>query len=194
MLKIRHLTRNTAREIEEGFNPINLDYIFEEDDPLSLWLEEREAPLLDGQDNSWMNSDNEDDDNVTVIGSQTRPAHAEPNNDPTSLGQNSSGDSDDDNNDSPSGGGIVGVGVEHANEKQDLPPSPYRGETGLGVVDAFFEIGDSIHIPRRRRRNVQPRGVESQRNTGRRSRLSRTGSLNSTSDSMHHSFRRLGVD
>ncbi|XP_057970336.1 uncharacterized protein LOC131159441 [Malania oleifera] len=57
-LKLRRTMRRSQREIEEGFNPINLDYIFEEDDPLSQWLEERETPLLDGQDNSnWLNEE-----------------------------------------------------------------------------------------------------------------------------------------
>ncbi|GFY94663.1 similar to EMBRYO DEFECTIVE 140 [Actinidia rufa] len=92
----------------------------------------------DGQDNGWMNSDDEDDEDVTIIGSQTRQAHVEPDNVPTSLGhsdsasqsdnnnsQNSSSDSDDDNNDGPNGG-------------------------GLGARDASFEVGDSVHIPRRR--------------------------------------------
>ena len=86
MLKIGYLTRNTVRKIEERFNPINLDYIFEKDDPLSMWLEERKAPLLDGQDNSYMNSN----DNVTVIRSQTRQAHDEPDNVPTSLSHSDS--------------------------------------------------------------------------------------------------------
>ncbi|XP_057958130.1 probable leucine-rich repeat receptor-like serine/threonine-protein kinase At3g14840 isoform X4 [Malania oleifera] len=57
-LKLRRTMRRSQREIEEGFNPINLNYIFEEDDPLSQLLEERETPLLDGQDNSnWLNEE-----------------------------------------------------------------------------------------------------------------------------------------
>ena len=50
--------------MEVGFNLINLDYLFQEDDPLSPWIEEREGPLLDGIQNSkWLpiiNIDNED--------------------------------------------------------------------------------------------------------------------------------------
>ncbi|KAK9008368.1 hypothetical protein V6N11_075266 [Hibiscus sabdariffa] len=38
-----------------GFNPINLDNIFEEEDPLSAWIEEREDPVLDSEHNfSWL--------------------------------------------------------------------------------------------------------------------------------------------
>ena len=51
-LKLRHVKRSSQEEIDRSFNPINLDYIFEEDDPISPWIEERENPLLDGVDNS----------------------------------------------------------------------------------------------------------------------------------------------
>ncbi|CAH9068407.1 unnamed protein product [Cuscuta epithymum] len=63
-LKMRHQMRRSQEEIEESFNPINLDYIFEESDALSPWIEERENPLLDGlQNSSWlplMDTDDED--------------------------------------------------------------------------------------------------------------------------------------
>lgn len=64
-LRMRDQKRNSQQEIEESFNPINLDYIFQEDDPLSPWMEEREGPLLDGVQNSeWLpilDTDDEDD-------------------------------------------------------------------------------------------------------------------------------------
>lgn len=39
-------------EIGSSFNTINLDYISEEDDPLSPWLQQREDLLLDGRDDN----------------------------------------------------------------------------------------------------------------------------------------------
>ncbi|KAF1894395.1 hypothetical protein Lal_00027154 [Lupinus albus] len=35
-------------EIRNSFNPINIDNIFQEDNPMSEWIEEREIPALDG--------------------------------------------------------------------------------------------------------------------------------------------------
>ncbi|KAK8579866.1 hypothetical protein V6N12_070169 [Hibiscus sabdariffa] len=49
------MRRKSAQELEMGFNPINLDNIFEEEDPLSAWIEEREDPVLDSEHNfSWL--------------------------------------------------------------------------------------------------------------------------------------------
>ncbi|MFQ6663747.1 hypothetical protein Gotur_031150 [Gossypium turneri] len=36
-------------DINASFNPISLDHIFEDVDPLSKWLHEKENPLLDGE-------------------------------------------------------------------------------------------------------------------------------------------------
>ena len=65
-LKIRHATRRSQQEIDSSFNPINLDYIFE-DDPLNSWLEGREQPVFEGDDFEWMNFDEERDDNTIQI-------------------------------------------------------------------------------------------------------------------------------
>ncbi|KAL7259865.1 hypothetical protein ACSBR1_005684 [Camellia fascicularis] len=73
-LKLRHVKRNSQEEIDRSFNPINLDYIFKEDDPISPWIEEMENLLLDGVDNSkWLDLVSDDDggggDNDTGDGS-----------------------------------------------------------------------------------------------------------------------------
>ncbi|GMP97433.1 hypothetical protein CsSME_00045690 [Camellia sinensis var. sinensis] len=61
-LKLRHVKRSSQEEIDRSFNPINLDYIFEEDDLISPWIEERKNPLLDGVDNSeWLDLVSDDD-------------------------------------------------------------------------------------------------------------------------------------
>ncbi|KAL7250697.1 hypothetical protein ACSBR1_012674 [Camellia fascicularis] len=61
-LKLRHVKRSSQQEINRSFNPINLDYIFEEDYPISPWIEERKNPSLDGVDNSkWLDLVSDDD-------------------------------------------------------------------------------------------------------------------------------------
>ncbi|KAJ9184956.1 hypothetical protein P3X46_004640 [Hevea brasiliensis] len=50
---------NIRLKLERRYNPIHLDYIFEEDNPLNPWLEERESPLLDGESNSWLENDDD---------------------------------------------------------------------------------------------------------------------------------------
>ena len=58
-LNIGNANRKSREELEKNYNPINLDYIFKEDDPLSPQLEEREQPLLDGQSNTWLDNNND---------------------------------------------------------------------------------------------------------------------------------------
>ena len=62
-LKLRQLKRRGNNEIDASFDPINLDYTFDEDDPLNEWLEEREDPVFNGDDLSWLDLDDNDDDN-----------------------------------------------------------------------------------------------------------------------------------
>ncbi|KAI8547698.1 hypothetical protein RHMOL_Rhmol07G0216500 [Rhododendron molle] len=55
--QIRHATRRSDEERDDHFNPINLDYIFDEDDPLVEWLQEEEHAILDDVDNSeWLDT------------------------------------------------------------------------------------------------------------------------------------------
>ncbi|MFQ6641622.1 hypothetical protein Gotur_016512 [Gossypium turneri] len=39
----------STNDIDASFNPISLNHIFEDVDPLSEWLHEKENPLLDGE-------------------------------------------------------------------------------------------------------------------------------------------------
>ena len=54
---MRCARRRTEEELTESFNPINLDYIFDDDDPLNLWLSEKEQPVFEGDDLNWLNLD-----------------------------------------------------------------------------------------------------------------------------------------
>src|SRR4051812_18814753 len=63
-LRMRDKLRKSREEIEASFDPINLDYIFQED-PLSQWIEERENPLFDGVQNAeWLPIVDTNDENV----------------------------------------------------------------------------------------------------------------------------------
>ncbi|KAF7821881.1 Copia protein [Senna tora] len=65
-LKMRESETRSQEEIESSFNPINLNYTFQKEDPLSPWIEERENPLLDGVQNAeWLpriDTDEEDEE------------------------------------------------------------------------------------------------------------------------------------
>ena len=93
---MRHRKRRSQEDIENSFNAINLDYIFQEEDSLSPWLEEREAPLLNGIQNAeWLlliDFDNEDSDsgNESLRESSTQSGSGEG----LSLLSNNSGDID----------------------------------------------------------------------------------------------------
>ncbi|MFQ6666165.1 hypothetical protein Gotur_032629, partial [Gossypium turneri] len=49
-------------DINISFNPISLDHIFEDIDPLSEWLHEKENPLLDGKNVGVLPVDTSDDE------------------------------------------------------------------------------------------------------------------------------------
>ncbi|GMI71245.1 hypothetical protein HRI_000793800 [Hibiscus trionum] len=49
MLKMSHQKRMSTDNINTSYNPISFDHIFENVDPLSEWLQEKENPLLDDE-------------------------------------------------------------------------------------------------------------------------------------------------
>ena len=97
--------RRSQEEIEASFNPINLDYIFQDDDPLSPWIEERENPLLEGVQNAeWLPIIDSDDENMEV------------GNDDADSNENSGGLSPPSNN---SGNGGDNVEAEKNDDEDD---------------------------------------------------------------------------
>ncbi|KAK8478524.1 hypothetical protein V6N11_034852 [Hibiscus sabdariffa] len=54
--------RMSNDDINTSYNPISLDHIFEDVDPLSEWLQEKENPLLDGENVGLFPSDSSDDE------------------------------------------------------------------------------------------------------------------------------------
>ncbi|GMI63918.1 hypothetical protein HRI_000061100 [Hibiscus trionum] len=61
-LKMRHQQRMSNDAINTSYNPISLDHIFEDVDPLSEWLQEKENPLLDGENAGMFPVDTSDDE------------------------------------------------------------------------------------------------------------------------------------
>ncbi|KAK8498006.1 hypothetical protein V6N12_001364 [Hibiscus sabdariffa] len=51
---------------DTSYNPISLDHIFEDIDPLSEWLQEKENPLLDGENAGLFPADSSDDE-INVV-------------------------------------------------------------------------------------------------------------------------------
>ena len=97
---MRHMMRRSQEDIENSFNPINLDYIFQDDDPLNPWLEERESPLLDGLQNyEWLLRVDLDDEDIGVGDNDSNSSET-----PTS-GDGGLGPPSDDGDDDGSGGG-----------------------------------------------------------------------------------------
>ncbi|KAI8556211.1 hypothetical protein RHMOL_Rhmol05G0234700 [Rhododendron molle] len=94
-LKIRHATRRSDEERDDHFNPINLDYIFDEDDPLAKWLQKEEHAILDDVDNSeWVDADDtQNPQNVNLSENISRGGRG--------LSPSASGSEDDDG---PNGG------------------------------------------------------------------------------------------
>lgn len=45
---------NSTYRDDEYYNPIDLSHIFEDNDTLEPWTRELEGPLLDGQENEWL--------------------------------------------------------------------------------------------------------------------------------------------
>jgi len=64
-LKLRYAKRRTKEGLTESFNPIKLYYIFDDDDPLNLWLSEMEQPVFEGDDLNWLNL-NENEVNAAI--------------------------------------------------------------------------------------------------------------------------------
>ncbi|XP_028060037.1 uncharacterized protein LOC114263653 [Camellia sinensis] len=122
-LKLRHVKRSSQEEIDRSFNPVNLDYIFEEDDPISPWIEERENPLLDGVDNSeWLDLVSDDDGG----------------------GGNDSNGDDGDGSDGNDGGGTYRYQARRTSQSSTPTPIPTQSDNsgGLTPSDGGGDDGD----------------------------------------------------
>ncbi|XP_028077472.1 uncharacterized protein LOC114279430 [Camellia sinensis] len=108
-LKIRHATRKSQDNREESFNPINPDYIFEKDDLLTPWLQEREHAVLDDEDNSgWLIVDDDDDEGDHATSSQVSQHHQRARSARSGSSEGRGSGDDSDGSRPPTGGGSDG--------------------------------------------------------------------------------------
>ncbi|KAB2047381.1 hypothetical protein ES319_A13G041100v1 [Gossypium barbadense] len=140
-LQIRHQKRMSTDDVNTSFNPISLDYIFEDVDPLSKWLHEKENPLLDGENAGVLPVDTSDDEmDVNQFQQQNFQS-----------------------GDGPNGGGLRPVDEDdgyNGDRGEIRSSSQYRGEYGVGTTSGYFRDRsefDGNMFPEPRRDRSEPR-------------------------------------
>ncbi|MFQ6645800.1 hypothetical protein Gotur_020311 [Gossypium turneri] len=84
--QISHQKRMSTDNINASFNPISLDHIFEDVDPLSEWLHEKENPLLDGENAGVLPVDTSDDEIDVDQSQQQNLSHSSSSSMPSQSG------------------------------------------------------------------------------------------------------------
>ncbi|TYG89776.1 hypothetical protein ES288_A12G127800v1 [Gossypium darwinii] len=139
-LKMRHQQRMSTDDINASFNPISLDYIFEDVDPLSEWLHEKENPLLDGENAGVLPVDTSDDEMDVDQSQQQILSHSSSSSTPSQSG------------DGPDGGGLSLIDEDDGYS--------YGGEYGGGTTGGHFRDRsefDGNMFPEPRRDRSEPR-------------------------------------
>ncbi|MFQ6666298.1 hypothetical protein Gotur_032699 [Gossypium turneri] len=89
--QIRHQKRMSTDDINASFNPISLDHIFEDVDPLSEWLHEKENLLLDGENAGVLPVDTSDDEIDVDQSQQQNLSHSSSSSTPSQNGDGDDG-------------------------------------------------------------------------------------------------------
>ncbi|XP_016702463.2 uncharacterized protein [Gossypium hirsutum] len=150
-LKMRHQQRMSTDEINASFNPISLDYIFEDVDPLSEWLHEKENPLLDGENAGVLPVDTSDDEMDVDQSQQQILSHSSSSSTPSQSG------------DGPDGGGLSPIDEDdgYSGDRGEIrSSSQYGGEYGGGTTGGHFRDRsefDGNMFPEPRRDRSEPR-------------------------------------
>ena len=66
-LKLRSLGRRSQKQLIDSFTPIDLENIFDDSDPINLWLSEKERPVFEGDDLHWLDVDGQEEDDIMNI-------------------------------------------------------------------------------------------------------------------------------
>ncbi|MBA0670801.1 hypothetical protein Goklo_025104, partial [Gossypium klotzschianum] len=115
--------------INTSFNPISLDHIFEDIDPLSEWLHEKENPLLDGENVDVLPVDTSDDEMDVDQSQQQNLSHSSSNSTPSQSG------------DGPDGGSLSPIDEDdrHSGDRGEIRSSSRCGEEyGVGTTSELF--------------------------------------------------------
>ncbi|MFQ6642927.1 hypothetical protein Gotur_018278, partial [Gossypium turneri] len=116
-------------DINASFNPISPNHIFEDVDPLSQWLQEKENSLLDGENVSVLPVDTSDDEMNIDQSQQQNLSHSSSNATPIQSG------------DRPDGGGLSLIDEDdgHSGDRGEIrSSSQYGGEYGVGNTNEHF--------------------------------------------------------
>ncbi|MBA0636818.1 hypothetical protein Godav_024719 [Gossypium davidsonii] len=116
-------------DINASFNPISLDHIFEDVDPLSEWLQEKDNLLLDGENVGVLPLDTFDNE-MNVDQSQQQ-----------NLSHSSSSATPSQSDDGPDGGGLSPIDDDdgHSGDRGEIRSSSrYGGEYGVGTTSGHF--------------------------------------------------------
>ncbi|KAI5429081.1 hypothetical protein KIW84_033901 [Lathyrus oleraceus] len=178
-LRMRDKLRKSHEEIEANFDPINIDYIFQED-LLSHWIEERENLLLDAVQNAeWLPIVDTDDENVDD-NSETNESGGGLS--PPSSNSGDGGGNEVDNEgegEGGSGGGDDEGEDDELDPYHETPPNyrRYRNLTNMDRSDNLL---------------IETRGNVSQ--SGRKGKRKQNVPLeDSSSSSISHSFSDFGI-
>ncbi|KAK5774996.1 hypothetical protein PVK06_042862 [Gossypium arboreum] len=150
-LQIRHQKRMSTDDINTSFNPISLDYIFEDVDPLSKWLHEKENSLLDGENAGMLPVDTSDDEMDVNQSQQPNLSHSSSSSTPSQSG------------DGPDGGGLSPVDEDdgYSSDRGEIrSSSQYGREYGVGTTSGHFRDRsefDGNMFPEPRRDRSEPR-------------------------------------
>jgi len=66
-LKLRSIGRRSQEQLTDSFTPIDLNNIFDDNDPINLWLSEKEPPAFEEDEFPWLNVDEqEENDRINI--------------------------------------------------------------------------------------------------------------------------------
>ncbi|KAK5845139.1 hypothetical protein PVK06_001293 [Gossypium arboreum] len=121
--------RMSTNDINVSFNPINLDHIFENVDPLLEWLHEKENPLLDGENAGVLPMDTSDDEMDVNQSQQQKLSHSSSSSTPSQSGNR------------PDGGDLSPIDEDdgYSVDRGEIRySSQYGGEYGFGTASGHF--------------------------------------------------------
>ena len=66
-MKLRSIGRRSQEQLTDSFTPIDHDNIFNDNDPINLWLSEKKPPAFEEDEFPWLNvAKQEEDDAINI--------------------------------------------------------------------------------------------------------------------------------
>ncbi|GMJ12291.1 hypothetical protein HRI_004898300 [Hibiscus trionum] len=138
-LKMRHQKRLSIDDINTSYNPISLDHIFEDVDPLLEWLHEKKNPLLDRENAGVLPVDTSDDE-MNIDQSQDTQQQ--------NLSHSSSSATPTQSGDGPDDGGLSPIDDDdddrQSGDRGEIRSSSWcEGDYGVGTLVGTFVINQN---------------------------------------------------